>query len=775
MTPRRVSLRDVRARGASDTSTASISARMLVVHGVVQGVGFRPFVWRLAFRYGLSGWVRNREGDVEILAEGPEASLEAFRSALAVEAPPLAQVEDVQWSRQEPLHLSGFAVEDSAEDEPERNGAPLVSPDVATCAACLRELFDPADRRYRYPFINCTDCGPRFTIIDALPYDRARTSMQAFPMCPDCAREYEDPADRRFHAEPVACPACGPHLSLHDSPGGGPHPGDPILEAAAMLRDGSIVAVKGLGGFHLACDATHEPAVAELRKRKHRPDKPFAVMVATLLEADEYFDPTPQEEGALTSWRAPIVLIRDRGRLAPSVAPGHRRQGAMLPSTPLHHLLLRAAGRPLVMTSGNRSDEPICIDDEEARRRLSSIADAFLVHDREIVARYDDSVTAWHGGSPVVIRRARSFAPASLRLESEVRPVLGTGAELHGAFCLAKGPRAFLSQHIGDLDSDEAMASYAAALERYRDLFRIEPEAVAHDLHPDFLTTRFAQSLGLPTVPVQHHHAHIAAVMAEHALEGRVIGVAYDGFGLGDDGTAWGGEFLVCDPASAERVGHLRYVPQPGGDAAVRNPSRMALAHASDAGVLKEALRLLGTDRSHAKVILAQIESGLNSPPTSSAGRLFDAVAALAGICSRATYEGHPAILLEQAADGSATFEYPFDLGVEAGRVVLDSRPIVAAVVKDLVKGRTAGEVAGRFHRTMAAGTLAVCRLLRGQTGLNRVCLGGGVFQNDLLTSDLAARLASCDFEVFVPREVPVGDGGIALGQVLVAHGRGVA
>ncbi len=754
---------------ARASSRPSVVARRIEVRGVVQGVGFRPFVWRLASRHGVTGWVRNRGGVVEILAEGPEERLDAFCRALAEDPPPLARVEEVRWSRARPGGFATFEVDESQE---EAAGERLISPDVATCEACLRELFDPADRRYRYPFINCTDCGPRFTIIEALPYDRERTSMRVFPMCADCEREYRDPSDRRFHAEPVACPACGPRLRLVD-PQGRTIPGDPIERAAALLREGRIVAVKGLGGFHLACLAEDEAVVAELRRRKRRPHRPFAVMAADLDAARERFELSPAEERLLASPQAPIVLVRDRGTLAPSVAPGFRRQGAMLPATPLHHLLLREVGRPLVMTSGNVSDEPICIRDDDALQRLAGIADAFLVHDREIVARYDDPVARVWRGEPVVMRRARGYAPSPIVLPTAVSPILGAGAELHGAFCLASGTHAFLSQHIGDLDGEEAMRAYEEALERYRVLFGIEPEAVAHDLHPDLLTTRYAEETGLPRVAVQHHHAHVASTMAEHGLEGEVIGVAFDGFGLGEDGTAWGGEFLVCDAARAERVGHLRPVPLPGGDAAVRHPWRMAVAHAEDAGVLPAALGLLG-NRSVAELetVLAQVRGDLPSPLTSSGGRLFDAVAALAGICDEATYEGQPAMLLEQAALSSATREYAFDLAPQDGRLVLDTRPVVAAVVKDLVRGRSPGEVAGRFHRTLAAAILEVCRAIRGGTGLARVVLGGGVFQNDLLLSDVVARLETCDFEVYVPRRTPVGDGGIALGQVLVASAR---
>ncbi len=755
-------------RLSSDPAVRSPAARDLEVRGIVQGVGFRPFVWRLAARHGISGWVRNRSGVVEIHAEGDQRALDAFCAQIASEAPALARVEEVRSSPTATLGLTGFEVDESLETP---GGDRLVSPDVATCDACLTELFDPNDRRYRYPFINCTDCGPRFTIIESLPYDRERTSMRAFPLCEDCAREYHDPANRRFHAEPVACPACGPRLELRDVSWRRIE-GDPVAEAASLLRRGRIVALKGLGGFHVACDATDEESVRELRRRKVRPDKPFAVMVTDIERARERFGASEAEIALLASSRAPIVLVRDLGRLAPSIAPGHRRQGAMLPSTPLHHLLLREVGIPLIMTSGNRSDEPICVGNLEARERLSGVADAFLVHDRDIVARYDDSVTRVWRDEPVVTRRARSFAPSPLELPVQVRPILGVGALLHGAFCLAKERRAFLSQHIGDLDTEEAMRAFEDALDRYRKTLGVEPEVVAHDRHPDFLSTRFAEETGLPRVAVQHHHAHVAAVMAEHRLEGPVIGVAFDGFGLGDDGTVWGGEFLACDWAHAERLGHLRPVRQPGGDAAVRHPWRMALAHAADAGCLDEALALVGEHRNETATVLGQVRTGLASPMTSSAGRLFDAVSALAGVCREATYEGQPAMLLEQIALPIDEPGYPVEIQTADGRLVADTRPIVAGVVRDLHAGTPTPLVSARFHAALAAAIVLVCERVRASTGLERVCLGGGVFQNDLLLSEAVARLERGGFHPYVPHEVPAGDGGIALGQVLVAHAR---
>ncbi len=751
----------------------SLEARLIEVHGVVQGVGFRPFVWRLAASHGVTGWVRNEGGRVTIHAEGPPPALDAFVSSLRDDAPPLAQVDDVRSSPVVPVGCETFDVDLSA-DVP--GGERLVSPDAATCTACLGELFDPNDRRFRYPFINCTDCGPRFTIIESLPYDRGRTSMRAFPMCETCRREYEDPADRRFHAEPIACPVCGPRLRLVDT-AGSPVGGDPVEEAARLLGEGETVAIKGLGGFHLACDATDPAAVGRLRMRKLRPDKPFAVMVADLDEARRWFDLTDGEAAALTSWRAPITLVRDRGELAPPVAPGHRRQGAMLPSTPLHHLLTRAAAVPLVMTSGNASDEPICVDDDDALRRLRGIAGAFLLHDREIVTRYDDSVVLVRTGDVglSVLRRARSFAPHPIPLARPVtRPVLGVGAELHGSFCLLEGSHAFLSQHVGDLDSEEAMAAYAAAYDRACEVFQVTPEVVAHDLHPDLMTTRFAEGLGVPTVAVQHHHAHIAATMAEHGLDGEVLGVAFDGLGYGDDGTIWGGELVRCTPARSVRVGRLHPVRQPGGDAATRHPWRMALSHAAAAGVLDDAARLLGADDREVEVVLGQLRSGLASPATSSAGRLFDAVAALLGVCRHASYDGQAAMLLEQVARPEDPPVRPTLRSVD-GFLEIETGELVRWVVARRTAGGAVAEIAGGFHAALAGAVARACLELHehGVVADDRVVLGGGVFQNDLFTSALVGRLTDGGLRVFLPREVPVGDGGIALGQAYVAAASG--
>ena len=757
------------------SDAATLDARRIQVQGIVQGVGFRPFVAGLAVRFGVTGWVRNDGGSVTIHAEAAPDVLDAFAAAIRTEAPPLALVESVASTATPRGGHTDFAVDPSIDTD---TGPRLAPPDAATCTRCLEELFDPMDRRFAYPFINCTNCGPRFTIITALPYDRGNTSMRGFEMCPDCRREYEDPADRRYHAEPIACPTCGPRLRLVDGAG---HAiaGDPVVLAAELLRSGSIVAVKGLGGFQLACDALDDRVVHELRTRKRRPEKPFAVMVRDMDEARRRFDPSEVAEAALGSWRAPIVLLDDRGTLAPAVAPGHRRQGAMLPSTPVHHLLVRAAGIPLVMTSGNVSDEPICIEDDDALRRLAGIADAFLVHDRPIVARYDDSVLLVRTGgrAATVLRRARSEAPQPLPLARAVpRTVLGTGAELHGAFCIIEGDRAYLSQHIGDLDAEAAMDAYRDAYDRYRRVFRTEPELVAHDLHPDLMTTRFAETLGLPRIAVQHHHAHVATTMAEHGLEDEVLGIAMDGLGLGEDGTIWGGELLRCTPARAVRVGRLRPVRQPGGDAATRHPWRMAVSHAADAGVVQEALPFVGIADGDVEVVLGQIRSGLASPSTSSAGRLFDAVAALLGICRHASYDGQAAGLLEQAALlGRDRVPIRAAVGMREGLLEIDPREVVRWIVAGRAAGAPTADLARGFHTCFAEAVARACTQLSegGQVATGRVALGGGVFQNDLFTTDLRRRLTGAGFEVFLPRRVPVGDGGIALGQAYVAAARG--
>ncbi|MFA5787039.1 MAG: carbamoyltransferase HypF [Actinomycetota bacterium] len=760
---------------ASDDE-GSPSALRVRVRGIVQGVGFRPFVWQLAHRHGLTGWVRNTSEAVEISVEGGPAGLAAFVEGLRTEAPPRAVVEEVTASEAPPEGATDFVIVPSRAVP---GGSQLVSADLATCPDCLRELFDPADRRYRHPFINCTNCGPRATIIDDVPYDRPSTTMAPFKMCPACQAEYEDPANRRFHAQPNACPACGPRVRLLDASGEPAGSSDPIVEAAALLRAGKIVAVKALGGYHLACDAASEEAVACLRERKVRPGKPFAVMFADVAKAREACVISPAEAESLESHRRPVVLVEARREsrvLAPAVSPGLAEIGAMLPATPLHHLLCREARRPLVMTSGNRSEEPICIDEAEALQRLGGIADFFLVHDRAVRSRYDDSVLRVDSGGEALVRRARSFAPEPVVLATDAPAILAVGAHLKQTFCLLRGAHAIISQHLGDLDTPAAMGNFTATLDLYEKLFRFSPEIVACDLHPDYASTRFAKGLGLPLIEVQHHHAHIAACAAEHGLADPVVGVSLDGTGYGPDATVWGGEILVSDPTGFRRAAHLRAVPLPGGDAAVRRPYRMALAYMreADPGSYEEAAARFfpEVDRSEVSVVARQCERGFLSPRTSSAGRLFDAVAALAGLGRVVSHEGEAAMLLEAAMDETAegSYEVPIVAGDEG--LVLDGVAAFAEAAGGLARGLSAATISARFHRGLALGLAEATRRVATEEGIRNVCLSGGCFQNATLTRLLSERLTAGGLSVFIPRQVPCNDGGIALGQAAVAAAR---
>jgi hydrogenase maturation protein HypF len=761
------------------------------VEGIVQGVGFRPFVHALAGRLGLAGLVGNDAGGVFVEVEGAGEAVERFLDALRREAPPLAVIERMTATPLSPTGTHGFAI------APSRAGGErqtLVSPDTATCADCLAELGDPADRRHRYPFVNCTNCGPRFTIIRDVPYDRPATTMAGFTMCADCAREYHDPGDRRFHAQPVCCPACGPALRLLDREGR-PAGGDPLAGAAARLKDGAVVAVKGLGGYHLAADAAGEPAVAALRARKHREDKPFAVMVADLEAARRLCRIGPAEEALLTSPRRPIVLLRrlppegsgepqggapvgrTGGGVAASVAPGNRSLGLMLPYTPLHHLLLAEVGRPIVLTSGNVSDEPIAYLDGEAMERLAGIADWFLVHDRPIHVRADDSVVRAFRGRELLLRRSRGFAPQPLPLPWPFPDhVLACGAELKSTFCLAKGNHAFLSHHIGDLENYETFRSFTEGIEHFRRLFAVTPEVVAHDLHPEYLSTKYAvEQEGVELERVQHHHAHVAACLADNGEAGPVLGVAFDGLGYGPDGTIWGGELLVADLEGFRRAGHLEAVPMPGGTAAIRQPWRMAAAwlDAALSGQLPGDLEVVRRNAGRWEQVVALSRSGTAAPSTSSAGRLFDAVAAILGVRDAVNYEGQAAIELEQLADPAEADAYPAEVARDgAGVLRLSGTDLVRAVVEELRAGVAAPLVAARFHNGLAGATVAACRALRATTGLETVALSGGVFQNLLLLERTVGGLEREGFRVLVHSRVPPNDGGISLGQAAVVGAR---
>ncbi|MFF9016951.1 carbamoyltransferase HypF [Streptomyces sp. NPDC014870] len=790
---------DTGAAALPDTATAAAPRRTrVVVRGVVQGVGFRPFVHALAGRLRLSGHVTNTADGVVAEVEGDPEDVAAFCARLAPDAPPLARVDSVETAEVTPSGGSGFTIVPSRQGGAVRT---LVPPDTATCDDCLAELADPADRRYLHPFITCTHCGPRFTIVTGLPYDRVHTTMAGFPMCPDCAREYADPADRRFHAQPVACPRCGPRLRLVTAPDG-PHTasacdtdGDPVAVARRMLAAGAILAVKGLGGYHLACDATAPDAVAELRRRKARGDKPFAMMAADLSDIEPLAHLGPLERELLTGAVRPVVLLRRRADArprqgagpAPSVAPGSPDLGFMLPYTPVHHLLLGLGAadgegpRLLVMTSGNLSGEPIVTDDAEALTRLAGLADAWLLHDRPIHVPCDDSVVRVCDGEQLTLRRSRGYAPLPVALPVEVGPALAVGGDLKNTFCLGAGRQAWLSAHIGDMDDLATQLALTSAAKQLESVTGVRPALLAADRHPAYRSARWARdrSAGRSVVPVQHHHAHVAAAMAEHGLDGTapVIGVAFDGTGYGLDGAVWGGEFLLADYAGFQRFAHLSYVSLPGGDAAVRRPYRMALAHLRAAGLAADpALPCSRACPPEERAVLErQLARELNCVPTSSMGRLFDAVSSLAGICHHAGYEAQAAIELEAAALRAPTAaedgRYAFRLRPpKAGApLTADPAPLLAAVTADVRDGTPVAVVAARFHHAVARLVRAVCAAARAETGLATVALTGGVFANTVLSSACAEGLREDGFTVLRHRLIPPNDGGLALGQLLVA------
>ena len=736
----------------------------------MQGVGFRPFVHRLATSLDLAGSVRNTSAGVIIELAGPPEALAEFRRRLLSDAPPLARITSVEVRDPPPAELTGFEIIESVGGA---QPAALVPPDVALCADCAREIRDPADRRFGYPFTNCTNCGPRFTIVEGIPYDRPQTTMGAFAMCPACAAEYRDPADRRFHAEPVACPACGPMLSLD-----GVEAADAIAQAAGWLADGEVVAIKGLGGYHLACDARNAEAVETLRRRKGRGQKPFAIMVRDADEARRVAEVSNRADALLTSPESPVVILPARADsgLAPGIAPRQTTVGVMLPYTPLHRLLLDVSPPALVMTSGNLAEEPIEHRNAEARRKLGPIADHMLSHNRDIAVACDDSVVRVAGDLVIPVRRARGYVPRSVAVDLKAPPVLAVGGYHKHTFCLLRDGEAILSQHIGDLDSLEVMDYFGRAVEHFRRLFQTTPEIVAHDLHPGYLSTQFAQSLeDVRLVPVQHHHAHVVSVMAEVGLTGPVIGVSYDGTGYGEDGTVWGGEILIADRKTYTRVGHLRAVPLPGGEEAIKHPERMALSHLLDAFDPEEAERaarelMPGFAEAEIRVISRQLQRGINSPLTSSMGRLFDAVGALLGATLEVTYEGQPAMELEAMAEGFAGRPRGYAYGVDAG--VIDPRPAVRSIVADLRAGRDRAEIAAGFHETIASATVTACAWARGSSGPTDVVLSGGVMQNARLVSRLVEGLQGAGLRPRLHREVPPNDGGLSLGQAVVAAAR---
>jgi len=803
------------------------------VRGVVQGVGFRPFVYRLAHEHGLTGWVLNHSGGVEIEIEGPAPALAAFICDLEEKTPPLAHIEGIETADAPPVGYTTFEIRHSVADVGAGLSRPyqLVSPDIATCTDCLRELLDPSDRRYRYPFTNCTNCGPRFTIIADIPYDRPLTTMRDFVMCPQCRAEYDDPLDRRFHAQPNACPVCGPHVwlvsnSRFQNSDAIRNSHDVIAQAARLLLGGAILAIKGLGGFHLACDATGGEAVRRLRERKGRPAKPLAVMMTTLEEIKQHCWVSDEEKRLLTSPQCPIVLLpwKPASNISRLVAPRNNYLGVMLPYTPLHHVLLRDVGRPLVMTSGNLSEEPIARDNDEALHRLGHLADYFLLHDRDIYARYDDSVWFVPRASrfmfhvsrsnskpetlepelalPQPIRRSRGYAPFPIKLPFRVRQILACGAELKNTFCVTRDEYAFLSQHIGDMENLETLAHFETTIELYKRLFRSEPEIIAYDLHPEYLATKYAREQEARDKkqeardilhPVQHHHAHIASCLADNGWlpdDGPVIGVAWDGTGYGTDGHLWGGEFLVADYRGFQRAAHLEYLPMPGGEAAICNPYRLAVGYLyALTGQLPSFPLEAGVGEEELRIIQQQIDRGINCPQTSAGGRLFDAVSALLGIRQRTTYEAQAAIELEMAAGelriannelqmtsdewrmaNGEWRNYPFSVEEGEGGVVIRLRELFEALLADRRGGAVVGEMAYRFHITVAEMIGVVCEWIAQATGLRTVALSGGCFQNRLLLALVTPRLQEAGFRVLLHRQVPCNDGGISLGQAVIAH-----
>jgi hydrogenase maturation protein HypF len=761
----------------STLKLARISAK-----GIVQGVGFRPFVYQLAVKHKLKGWVCNTSEDVKIEVEGDKTSIEQFFAELQQNAPPLAQIESVSINYHPPQGYQGFEIRHSIAQEDKYQ---LISPDIATCHACLEEVFSPEDRRYYYPFTNCTNCGPRFTIIEDIPYDRPRTTMRAFRMCPACQAEYDNPLDRRFHAQPNACPKCGPELKLLDAAGNTVIVPDVIAAATRFLREGKTVAVKGLGGFLLACDATSQQAVELLRQRKKRQFKPFAVMVANMAEVKKYCYVSETEAKLLKSSQSPIVLLPwkpDTG-ICQAVAPNIKYMGVMLPYTPLHHILLRETGLPLVMTSGNISEEPIAKDNDEAVRRLAGIADYFLVHNRDIYARYDDSVTMVERDEVQIVRRARGYAPHPIHLPFKSRQVLACGAEEKNTFCLIRDNYAFISQHIGDMENLETLEHFENTINLFKKLFRIEPEIIACDQHPEYLSSKYALELAdklnnVKLVPVQHHHAHIVSCMIDNKIEAPVIGVALDGTGYGSDGNIWGGEFLMVDYKGFQRMGQLEYLPLPGGATAIKRPYRIAIGYLlkllGKNALVSELDFLTEIDSTEIELIKQQIKSGLNSPLTSSMGRLFDAVSALTGVRGVIDYEAQAAVELEmiayEAGDLVGNENYPYDIIEQNGLFVVQLKTLFSAIVSDLSRGISKSVMSVKFHNTVARMVTEMCQVIAKRTGINQVALSGGVFQNRLILRKVIPLLEAANFSVLTHREVPCNDGGISLGQAVIAN-----
>ena len=748
-------------------------ARRLEVNGIVQGVGFRPFVYNLANQYKLKGEVANTSSGVIIHLEGSIHNLESFSKDLAAKQPPLAHIVEITQYDEAVINRKEFRIVESSGTAAMST---LISPDVSICEDCRRELFDPRDRRYHYPFINCTNCGPRYTIIDDIPYDRPKTSMKHFNMCAQCQAEYTDPTNRRFHAQPNACQVCGPRVTLYDRSRHPIQTPDPILKTAALLKQGYIVAIKGLGGFHLAADAENDTAVPALRKRKHREEKPLALMSFDPDRIGRYAQIAQTQARLLTSIQRPIVLLpkKEPNTISAAVAPRNRYFGVMLPYTPLHYILLSHDFTALVMTSGNLSEEPIAIDNEDAFSRLDKIADYFLIHNRDIYLRSDDSITIRSAGADRFIRRSRGYVPVPVFLKKEISPILACGAELKNTICLTRGKMAFLSQHIGDLENLASYEFFRLTIGHMQRILEIKPEIIAHDMHPDYLSTRWAVTQqGIEKIAVQHHHAHIVSAMAENKIGGPVIGLSFDGTGYGTDGAVWGGEILVADEKQFTRAAHFAYIPMPGSAAAIKQPWRMAVSYLYDAlgqDIMTLDLPLLrDIEQNKLQIVIQMITQGVNSPDTSSLGRLFDGVAAITGLRKTVAFEGQAAMELEMTADGVADRIYDFEW-LTAESIQIQTGPIIRGVVDDVQQGIPVSLISARFHGTLIRLFAELSEILRQKNSLNRVVLSGGVFQNSLLLTGLISALEKKGFEVFSHTLVPTNDGGISLGQAVISH-----
>jgi hydrogenase maturation protein HypF len=750
----------------------------ITVKGVVQGVGFRPFIYQLADKHNLKGWVLNTSGSVEIEAEGDKNELDEFLIELRQEHPPQAHISNLSFTDHRPAGYKTFEIRKSLSRPEEYQ---LISPDLATCCECQYDFTNKQNHRYGYPFTNCTNCGPRFTIIKDIPYDRPLTTMNVFKMCPTCQAEYDDPLNRRFHAQPNACPICGPTLWLTDAQGKKIDTQDVIGEVARLLKDDAIMAIRGLGGYLLAANAEDGVTIKRLRERKRRPAKPFAVMLSTMNRVREHCYLSVAEEKLLAAPSNPIVLLRwkDSSSISRAVAPSLNYVGVMLPYTPLHHLLMQQVDRPLIMTSGNLSEEPIAKDNDEALVRLQGIADYLLQHNREIHSRYDDSVAMVVDEQPVILRRARGYAPYPVRLPFKARQILACGAEEKNTFCLTRDENAFVSQHIGDMENEETLEHFEKTVALYSKMFRIKPQLLAADMHPDYLATKWAQARAekrkLPLVYIQHHHAHIVSCMAENGVKEPVIGVAFDGTGYGPDGHIWGGEFMIADCKNFERCGHLEYLPLPGGSAAIKRPYRTAIGYLytllGEEILTKKLPCLDSVDKTELELIRKQVDKQLNSPLTSSCGRLFDAVAALAGVCTMISYEAQAAIELEMAA-GDIWIEetYPFSITEDDSVKIIHLKEMLEAIVVDIRKEAEVATISAKFHNTVAQMIVKMCSELTRESGIRSIVLSGGCFQNRRLLKKVTAELLKCNLKVLNHHQVPANDGGISLGQAVIAN-----